>query len=133
MYGIRPTDGWLSSDSAWTIMPRMKKMGVEELILDFQSTKNTLRTDPWVGMSDKEDQQPGFEGYPITCSCQKVIVDWILQWAKEYIVQFDKVSLEGYIKNSTKHNWDAILEQERAGIPHPVNLNNLKALGADDL
>ena len=69
-----------------------------------------IRTD-WRG----NDPKVGFH-----TSCQKVLIDWILTYAKEYIEKIPKATLCGYIKNSTKEKWDKILADERNGVHHDV-------------
>lgn len=77
------------------------------------------KADPWYNTGKLnghgEDMISDFQGRTRhwAIGCQKVVVDWILTFAKEYIEKIPKVTLYGNIKNSTKAKWDKILKDER--------------------
>ena len=54
-------------------------------------------------------------------SCQRLLIDWILTYAKDFLKQIRNVTLCGFIKNSTKVKWDHILKKEREGIDHHMS------------
>ncbi|TKA78131.1 hypothetical protein B0A55_02713 [Friedmanniomyces simplex] len=47
----------------------------------------------------------GYSGFP----CQKVLVDWILCFAADYVKKIPRVKLTGYIKTITKKKWESLL------------------------
>jgi hypothetical protein len=76
--------------------------------------------DPWYNTGQfrgfrhrdwKSDFRGNYNHYSI--GCQKVVVDWILTFAKEFIQKIPHVTLYGSIKHSTKAKWDKILKDER--------------------
>lgn len=77
--------------------------------------------------------RPGF----FITSCQRVIVDWILTFAKEQIEHIPRVILTGYIKKSTKAKWDAIFERARQGEDIQAEISNaqeaIRSWPLDDL
>lgn len=88
------------------------------LQLYFRSPSDTM--DPWGytghlnGYTDLQDFQGNCDNNFLT-SCQKILLDWILTFAKRYIDHIPRVALSGYIKNSTKFKWESILRDRYSG------------------
>lgn len=57
---------------------------------------------------------------PPHVSCQKIIVDWILTLAFDYIRQIREVTLSGHVKLSTRAKWETIFADEQKGIRHDM-------------
>ena len=53
-------------------------------------------------------------------TCQRLLTDWILTYAKEYIETIPKVTLCGFIKKDIRDKWQSILWDEREGISHDM-------------
>lgn len=105
--------------SAGTIFPMMAALEVKELTLDFVSPKRWCN-----GAREPRDwvaQRP----------CQKVLVDWILRWAKRYLTVLPSttsVRFAGFIKRSTKAEWEEILRQEQLHNPQTIDVEFLRNL-----
>ena len=75
--------------------------------------------DPWFSTGEYNGHAPNsitdFRGhdYRLDIACQKLVVHWILTFAKQYLEKIPLVTLYGCIKNSTKAKWDKILKDER--------------------
>ena len=100
----------------------LKISTLEHLILRFRSPFNAIVDDPsgwtWRRGTGPSVKNPVFTLPLTSCwpngeyhelphlgcptSCQKVLVDWILTFAKKYIAHITKVTLCGFIKNSTR-------------------------------
>ena len=103
---------------------------LKHLFLRFRAPLNT--EDPWGGTghlnghSHHEDWRGHTYLHNGHCSwhvsCQRVVVDWILTFALDYVKQIPGITLGGYIKNSTKAKWDKILHDERKGIHHDLSM-----------
>ncbi|KAF2794800.1 hypothetical protein K505DRAFT_360752 [Melanomma pulvis-pyrius CBS 109.77] len=78
------------------------------LELCFRNPFEGWSNDPWCTLHDAMDLPAKDRG-----SCQKIIVDWILTFAKPYIEHIPKIELTGFIKHSTKGKWDTIFEEQR--------------------
>ena len=96
-------------------------------MLTFESTKFSAQSDPWgyLGPYNGHESLCDFggsrAGQGFSTSCQKLIIDWILTFAKPCLEGIPKVILSGYIKHSTKLKWEAIFEDERNGICHDMS------------
>lgn len=66
-----------------------------------------------------------FRSAVLLSSCQRVLLDCLLSFAKQYIQHVPKVRLTGFIKKSTKSKWDRIFQDERNGVHHHVDLEAL--------
>jgi hypothetical protein len=108
--------------TAGQIFPLMLATGVKHLTLDFESTKQPYSWNPWIC------HQHAINRNPSRHTCQKMIVEWILRWAKPYLVMLPSVSFGGYIKHSTRTPWDAILRQEQQGSSQSVGVDHLRTL-----
>lgn len=81
---------------------------LQSLMLTFESTKFSAEGDPWgyLGPYNGHEWYCDFRGNRdregFYTSCQKLIMDWTLTFAKPYIAVLPKVILSGYIKHSTK-------------------------------
>lgn len=53
--------------------------------------------------------------------CQKVLVDWILTFAKQHIQHIPNITLTGCIKDSIKTKWAKIFEDERGNMGKEVH------------
>ena len=96
-----------------------KLPALNHLYLRFTAPINGMQ-DPWynTGQHNGHAINPpsDFRGHTrrLDIGCQKVVVDWILVFAKEYLEKIPLVTLYGCIKHSTKAKWDKILKDERA-------------------
>lgn len=139
MEDIRPAPGdeWdeaydgIERCYAEDIIPRMMALGVKNLTVDFRSQKFAFNNDPWLA----KPLFPTVLDLSISYipSCQKAITEWILEWGKQWLIRIPHVTVSGYVKNSTKKNWNEIFKQERAGHSQPDNLATLRALQAPSL
>ena len=101
--------------SFWREATMLKHLpSLSDLRIRFPAPSDGIK-DPWYrlghfnGFDGSTDWRGNSRSFHI--SCQKLLVDWILTFAKEHIDAIPKISLTGYIKDSTKTKWDRILKE----------------------
>jgi hypothetical protein len=101
---------------------------LEHLNFCFQTAiSQSVTWDPWSRVRAYNSQND--------VSCQKVFVDWFLTFALEHVRQVRKITLSGHVKDSTRRKWEAIFEEERAGVRHDMSaeIATIMALPSSDL
>ncbi|KAF2500932.1 hypothetical protein BU16DRAFT_533676 [Lophium mytilinum] len=87
-------------------LPNLKSLG-----FNFLRPYEALRIEPWQNWDDSGPH-----------ACQKVMSDWILAHAKEFVEHIPRVYIEGYIKTSVKNKWEGIFKAQQTG--NHVDLSN---------
>lgn len=99
---------------------------LQSLRLHFRSTISAADDSAWqyTGTFNGHEWYCDFRGMRdregFATPCQKILVDWILTYAKDYIQHTPQVQLTGYLKDSTKEKWERIPADERAGVQHDM-------------
>jgi hypothetical protein len=94
---------------------------LEHLDFHFQTAMSQSVTwDPWSRVRAYNGQND--------VSCQKVFVDWFLTFALEHIRHVRKITLSGHVKASTREKWEAIFEEERAGVQHDMSAETARIM-----
>ena len=104
-----------ASATILTNLPQLKSVESH-----FRSTIRSACAGPWGykgsfnGYGSYQDVHGNNSGQFLT-ACQKILVDWILTFAKSYIEHVPRVYLTDYIKDSTRTKWNSILQEARSG------------------
>ncbi|KAH9809294.1 thioesterase [Teratosphaeria destructans] len=98
-----------------TLGPALRALpNLRSLELHFRSTTDSTYS-PWIAVQydaswqveDLQETYPDFEWNRLPC--QKVLHDWILLWAAEYLLGIPQVCLTGYIKTQIRKKWEAVI------------------------
>lgn len=101
-------------------IPNLKRLGIK-----FPSPIYGQFTDPWARRKALDDPHVLMRYLPM--ACHKVLVDWIMIFAKASVEHIPQVYLEGYVKTSVKAKWVAIFEAQKQGSYVDVS-EDLKAI-----
>ncbi|KAF2814584.1 uncharacterized protein BDZ99DRAFT_515372 [Mytilinidion resinicola] len=89
---------------AGALLSRNHLPNLQHLGFNFLRPYKTLRIEPW---HYRDNSGP--------VACQKVMSDWILAHAKEFVEHIPQVYIEGYIKTSIKTKWEGIFRVQKTG------------------
>lgn len=97
---------------------------MHSLRLFFESIKYSAENDPFRDWDND---------WPARRLCQKILVDWILSFAKPFIEHIPEIQLAGSIEHSTRQKWEKIFADQKRGIRSEVDVAAIKSLPEDNL
>ncbi|KAK3062433.1 hypothetical protein LTS18_004057 [Coniosporium uncinatum] len=85
---------------------------LKHLVLHVDSPMAAAEYDPW--KNEFKHHYRWWADLPAT-SCHRILIDWALAFAFEYIKDIPKIELIGYIKTSIRIKWEQRLAEYKAG------------------